>query len=159
LFASRSMTPYRTWRANYDVFYFDNLYININIFLKKYGYKLSDEKDKITILLEDFCWAHTWITRYEPKKYIVYKANGIEDDCNWFNECIDISDWQDFYKEIEEDGIFDNSREGLCMQYDLPRLIWSKLDLEGSKTYRKYAEIRDNYNNDSEDDEIYIHED
>jgi hypothetical protein len=126
------MSPYRTWRANYDVFYFDNLYININIFLKKYGYKLSDEKDKIVILLEDFCWAHTWITRYDSKKYIVYKANGIEDDCNWFNECIDISDWQDFYKEIEQDGIFDSSPAGQMQRNDFPLFIWKQIDLENS---------------------------
>ena len=152
------MSLYRSWRMKYDIFYFKNLSININIFLKKHGYALIDEENKISILLEHFCWAHTCITYHKPKNYIVYGKNGIEDDYDWFNQTIDISEWQTFYKEIQEDGLFDDSREGVSMQYDLPKLVWSKINLADSKTYRKYAEMRDNYNDDFEDDEI-IHDD
>jgi hypothetical protein len=45
------------------------------------------------------------------------------------------------------------------MQYALPKFIWLKMNLNESRTYRKYAAMRDNYNDDDWEENDYVHED
>jgi hypothetical protein len=155
------MSAYRAWREKYDVSYFKDISISINIFLKHHGYVLFEQKD-MAQSLEHFCWAHEWIINHEPKKHIVYPKpmhDGIEDDYEWYCETIQTDDWLVLFNTIQEDGVFDDSREGLSMQYALPKFIWLKMNLNESRTYRKYAAMRDNYNDDDWEENDYVHED
>jgi hypothetical protein len=85
--------------------------------------------------------------------------NGIEDDYEWYCETIQTDDWLILFNTIQEEGVFDDSREGLSMQYALPKFLWLKMNLNESRTYRKYAAMRDNYNDDDWEENDYVHED
>ena len=155
------MSTYRTWRQKYEVSYFKDISISINSFLKYHGYVLFEQKD-MAKSLEHFCWAHEWVTNHELKKHIVYPKpmhNGIEDDYEWYCETIQTDDWLILFNTIQEEGVFDDSREGLSMQYALPKFLWLKMNLNESRTYRKYAAMRDNYNDDDWEENDYVHED
>lgn len=149
------MSVYRLWREKYDLFYFKDLASSLTSFLKKYGYVLFKETNNVTLdkSLENFCWAHEWITYHEPKKHIVYSINEeYEDDYRWYCETIDTETWITFFNDVQDIGLFDNSTEGCSMKYDLPKFLWSKMNLNASKTYKKYVAIRDNYNDENWED-------
>jgi hypothetical protein len=147
---ARYKTAHRQWRQKYDVYYFKNIAISIYSFLKTNGYVLLYNMDENIMAknLEEFCWSHEWIIKHEPTKNIIYPGqshDGIEDDYDWFCEKIDQDDWETFFSYIKEDGIFDDSKSGSSMKYSLPYYLWKKMNLPASKSYRKYAAIRDNY--------------
>jgi len=154
---ARYKNAYKQWRQNYDVYYFKNAAINIYSFLKKNGYVLvyNMDEDIMAKNLEEFCWSHEWVTNYEPTKNIIYPRqihDGIEDDYDWFCLKIHLDDWENLFSYIKDDGFFDDSRSGTSMKYSLPYYLWQKMNLLASKTYRKYATIRDN-SNDWDDNE------
>jgi len=148
---------HKLWRQKYDVYYFKNISINIYNFLKTNGYVLSYNINENIMAknLEEFCWTHEWIANHEPSKNIIYPDqdhDGIEDDYEWFCEKIDQDEWEKMFSYIKEEGVFDDSRAGASMKCSLPYYLWQKMNLTSSKTYRKYAAIRDNYSDKDWDD-------
>jgi len=160
---SRYENMYKQWRKEYDVHYFrECVYTHIQPFLHKHGYTIGVDLESLSKRLEAYCWAHEWVSNHDIYKTISYKEqihNGTDDDYDWFSETIDTCSWEYLFNKITKPGIFDSSRAGSYQKIDFPLFMWRQLNLEHSKTYNKYATMRDLYLNDEYESEEWLHQD
>lgn len=143
---------YDIWRAQYSTDYFFKVARSIRTFLDDYDYVIGVDEHKLAKRLLAFCWACTYAKDTDKEvSFGEAQHNGCNDDRDWYLETVTYDNWMKLFEAIEEPGLFDRSMAGQEMQLLFPEFIWRQLSLSESKSYRRFASIRECYEEDDWD--------
>jgi hypothetical protein len=114
-------------------------------FLKERGYVLRFNVEDTVRCLRQWAFAHVWQTRYARNQthinYMVF-APGSKEDQDYFYMKVDTFDCTDFMDAWTGNEFFDESPSGRAQRMDFQQFLWYSVDLERSKTHRKWRETQ-----------------
>ena len=130
-------------------------------FLQARGYVLRFNVEDTVRCLKQWAFAHVWQTKYTTEKtYMNYMVSpqGNKDDYDYFCMKVDAFDCTDFMDIWTSSEFFDESRVGHEQRMDFQQFLWHVVDLERSKTHRKWRETQTDEDRDENSYEYSHHE-
>ncbi len=110
-------------------------------YLKQKGYCTTGTVKDTVAKFRAWAFAHVWQTRYwNTELHINYATAGpgTQDDFDFM--CLQLSshELEEFMDAWTTCGLFDDSPEGHSQRMDIQQFVWHILDLERSKTHRRW---------------------
>jgi hypothetical protein len=131
-------------------------------FLQTRGYVLRFNIEDTVRCLRQWAFAHVWQTKYTTEKtYLNYMVSplGNKDDHDFFCMKVDAFDCTEFMDAWTSNDFFDDSRVGHEQRMDFQQFLWHIVDLERSKTHRKWRETQMDEDRDENTYEYSHHDD
>lgn len=126
-------------------------------FLAARGYAVRYTAHDCSRFLRQWAYAHVeQAHRWREKTYInsMVPSPGGHDDFEYFCLKVDTADLTDFMDAWTSTEFFDESPAGYAQRMDFQQFVWQIVDLERSKTHRKWRETQ--YDEDQEEN-TYMH--
>jgi hypothetical protein len=150
---------YLNWIQNFDKdFFYDFVELGLIPFLNRYGYSISLQTQTLVQFLKE--WAFAFVYTQHHKSFQLYRNytycfhNGGMEDFDYFTFKISPDDWEDFLHQWRHTEFMDDSEAGFEQKSEFYMFAWRIIDLFSSKTYIKYSQLQDEYD-DLYDDNYY----
>jgi hypothetical protein len=115
-------------------------------FLTRFGYRLGFSLPDRIHILRSWAFAHVQtqrLSRYYGNYITLMKCahDGGNDEYDWFRHTISEDDWDTLAEEWYSTDFLDDSDPGVSQRLDLPRVLWSMISLEGSRTHQQWLDV------------------
>lgn len=113
-------------------------------FLQSKGYVVRYTSDDCVSKFRQWAFAHVWHTRrWKERLHMNYMVSdaGNQEDLEYFRVKVDPSDLDELMDYWTSSELFDESTVGQSQRLDFEQFIWHILDLERSKTHRRWREL------------------
>lgn len=121
-------------------------YITLGVIplLKSKGYAVRYTPDDCVKHFRQWAFAHVWHTRrWRERLYMNYMVPeaGSQEDIDYFRVKVDSSDLEELMDGWTSSELFDDTPAGQSQRLDFEQFLWHILDLEKSKTHRKWRDL------------------
>lgn len=114
-------------------------------FLQSRGYVLRFSEQDTIKSLRQWAFAHVWQTKHAVQgTYLNYMipSPGNREDHEYFSMKVDSFDCTDFMDTWVSNEFFDETPVGRAQRMDFQQFLWYIVDLDRSKTHRKWRETQ-----------------
>lgn len=124
-------------------------------FLKKHGYTIQYNVNRIASCIEEWAFHHVLLTQYGSKyksiTYLTCDHDGGPEEKEYYYHCISTDDWLGLCVSWAETDFLDNSETGRSQQLDLSDAVWHLISLVESPSHIKWLQHMDSLNNYDDD--------
>lgn len=132
-------------------------------FLKKAGYTVSLQPNKIVVCIREWAFAHVWIQRNKSKSlelsYMWSNTSYDEDAYSWYRNAVSYDSVFTLANRWQATEFLDESDVGIRQREDLLECMWHIIDLSGSKSHQDYINTLPYEDSDEEQYQVSHHED